>query len=151
MDPMDHNIFFAESRYMDRWTVSQSISGKKSLHMDAHSVHFWKRKHDLRACGHATDPCNRPMAHKGTIGNPPRGPGGPLEFSDLGEIPVNPSLGGFGGKLVHPKGSWVPYKAFPSQKFPGNLVGDQSLHKIMFSGPPFCAQKGPPGLQGPRP
>ena len=36
--------------------------------------------------------------------------------------------------MVHPKGSWVPHKPFPSQKILGNLVGDQSLHKVMFLG-----------------
>ena len=30
-------------------------------------------------------------------------------------------------------------------------MGGQSLHKIMFSGPPFWAPKGPRGLRGPRP
>ena len=49
--------------------------------------------------------------------------------------------------MVHPKGSWVPYKPFPSQKILGNLVGDQSLHKVMFFGPPFWAQKGPRASQ----
>ena len=92
----------------------------------------------------------RPMAHKGTIGNPPRGPGGPQGFSGLGGIPLKPSLGGIGGKLVHPKGSWVPYKPFPSQKILGNLVGDRSLHKVMFFGPPFLDAKTAPGLPGPR-
>ena len=52
--------------------------------------------------------------------------------------------------MVHPKGSWVPYKPFPSQKIWANLVGDQSLHKVMFFGSPFWAPKGPPGLPGPR-
>ena len=45
--------------------------------------------------------------------------------------------------MVHPKGSWVPYKPFPSQKLQGNLVGDQSLHKVMFFGPLFGPPKGP--------
>ena len=50
--------------------------------------------------------------------------------------------------MVHPKGSWVPHKPFPSQKILGNLVGDRSLHKVMFFGPPFWAPKGPQASQG---
>ena len=43
-------------------------------------------------------------------------------------------MGGFREILVHPRGSWVPWKPFPSKKLLGNLVGDQSLHKIKFFG-----------------
>ena len=52
-------------------------------------------------------------------------------------------MGGIGGKLVHPKGSRVPHKLFPSQNNVGSLVGDQSLHKVMFFGPLFGPNKGP--------
>ena len=90
----------------------------------------------------------RPMAHKGPIGNPPRGPRGSTGFSDLGKILVKPSPGRVWGKLVHPKGSWVPWKPFPSQKILGNLAGNQSLYKVMFFGPPFLGPKRPWASQG---
>ena len=83
------------------------------------------------------------MAHKGTIGNPPRGPGVPLGSSDLEEIAVKPSPGRAWPKIGTPKGFLGLYKSFPSQKIQGNLVGGRSLHKVMFFGPPFWAQKGP--------
>ena len=63
-----------------------------------------------RACGHAADPCNRPQAHKGRIGDAPGAQGAQAILRVLGESLWNPSLGGFEGKWPHPKGSWVPWK-----------------------------------------
>ena len=105
---------------------------------------FWALLIIQRACGHATDPCNRPWAHKGTIGNPPRGPGGP------------PGIFGFGGN---------PCKTFPWEGLGGNghtqrLPGYHTNHsprkkswetswgtnpstKLCFWGPLFGPQKGP--------
>ena len=68
---------------------------------------------------------------------------GPRGFSDLGKIPVKPLPGRGWVKLVHPKGSWVPDKLFPSQKILANLAGDQSLHRAIFSGPILGPQKAP--------
>ena len=51
--------------------------------------------------------------------------------------------------MVHPKGSWVPHKPFPLQKILGNLMGDQSLQKVMIFGPLFLGPKRAPGLPGP--
>ena len=46
----------------------------------------------------------RPIAHKGTMGNPPRGPRGPKGFSDLGGILVKPSPGRDWGEIGTPRG-----------------------------------------------
>ena len=84
------------------------------------------------------------MAHKGTIGNPPRGPGGAKGFSDLGEISVKPSPGralcgnwytqrvpGYFGKHSPRKKSWE------------TSWGTDPPTKLCFSGPLFRPKKSP--------
>ena len=65
----------------------------------------------------------RPMAHKGTIGNPPRGSGRPRGFSDLGEILVKPSPGRDWGKIGTPKGFLGTMETIPLAKNPGKPRG----------------------------
>ena len=96
----------------------------------------------------------RPMAHKGTIGSPPRGPGGPPGFSGLGTILVKPFPGRVWGEIGTPKGSWVPCKhmqTIPLAKNPGKPRGVPIPPQSYVFRAPFLAPKGPPGLRGPRP
>ena len=120
------------------------------------SCNSWLTANSLRsptiqgACGHATDRCNRPQAHKGTIGNPPRGPGGPLEFSGSGEIPVKRLPGRVWGEIGTPKGFLGTMEAIPLAKNPGKPRGGPIPPQSYFFGVPFGAQKGALGLLGPR-
>jgi len=91
----------------------------------------------------------RPMAHKGTIGNPPRGPGGPTGFSDLGKIPVKPSPGRDWGELATPKGFLGTTQTIPLAKNPGKPRGGPIPPQSYVFRAPFWGPKRAPGLPGP--
>ena len=97
-----------------------------------------------RACGHATDPCNRPMALKGTIGNPPRGPGPPLEFSGSVEVLVKPLPGRVWGA------NWCTIQTIPLAKKAGKTSRGPIPSQNHVFRAPILGPKGaprPPGTQ----
>ena len=73
-----------------------------------------------------------------------------MGFSVVREIPVKPPSGRVWGEIDTPKGLLGTIETLPLAKKLGNLVGDQSLHKVMFFRPPFGAPKGAADLLGPR-
>ena len=84
------------------------------------------------------------MAHKGTIGNPPRGPGGPLEFSGLGEIPVKPLPGRVWGEIGTPKGFLGTMQTIPLLKNPREPHGEPiPPQSYVFEAPFFGPQRAP--------
>ena len=89
------------------------------------------------------------MAHKGTIGNPPRGPGGPRGFSDLGKIPVKPLPGRVWGEMATPKGFLGPLQTIPLAKNPGKPHGGPIPPQSYVFRAPFLGPKRAPGLPGP--
>ena len=75
------------------------------------------------------------MAHKGTIGSPPKGPGGALGFSDLREILVKQFSGRVWEEIGLPKGflGTIETITLSIAKYRGkNLVGGRSLQKIII-------------------
>ena len=92
----------------------------------------------------------RPMAHKGPIGNPPRGPGGPSGFSGLGEIPVKPPPGRDRGKIGTPKGFLGTIQTIPLLKNPGKLRGEPIPPQSYVFRAPFFGPKRAPGPSGPQ-
>ena len=90
------------------------------------------------------------MAHKGTIGNPPRGPGGPLEFSGLGGIPVKPLPGRVWGEMATPKGFLGRVETIPLAKNPGKPRGGPIPSQNHVFRAPILGPKGPPRPPGPQ-
>ena len=94
----------------------------------------------------------KPIAHKGTIGNPPRGPGGPRGFLDLGEIPVKPLPGRGWGEMATPKGFLGGVETIPLAKNPGETSwGTNPSTKSCFPGPHFGPKKVPQAFGDPDP
>ena len=94
--------------------------------------------------------CIGQWPHKGTIGNPPRGPGGPLEFSGSGEIPVKPLPGRVWGEIGTPKGFLGTIETIPLAKNLGKPRGGPIPPQSYVFRAPFWAPKGLGGLLGPR-
>ena len=92
------------------------------------------------------------MAHKGTIGNPHKGPGGPraLRFSDLGEIPAKPSPGRVWGNIGTPKRFLGIMQTIPILKNPGKPDGGPIPPQSYIFRVPFLGSTRAPGLPGPR-
>ena len=87
----------------------------------------------------------RPMAHKGTIGNPPRGPGGPRGFSDLGKIPVKPAPGGDWKEIGTPKGFLGTIQTIPLFTNPGKPRGGPIPPQSYVFRAPFLGPQRAPG------
>ena len=90
----------------------------------------------------------RPMAHKGPIGNPPRRPGGPKGFSDLGEIPVKPSPERDWGEIGTPKGFLGTTQTIPLAKNPGKPRGGPIPSQSHVFRAPILGPKRGPGPLG---
>ena len=68
--------------------------------------------------------------------------------SGLGEILVKHFAGRVLGDMATPKGFLGTIQTIPLAKILRNLLGYQSLHRIMFSGPPFSPKKGSQAFLG---
>ena len=106
----------------------------------------------MTAAGPQTGPwaCQGTIAaHKGTIGNPPRCPGGPRGFLDLGKIPVKPSPGRVWGEMATPKGFLGPLQTIPLAKNLGKPRGGPIPPQSYVFRAPFLGPQRAPGLPGP--
>ena len=80
-------------------------------------------------------------AHKGTIGRPTWGPGGPLDFSDLGEIRVKQFSGRVWGEIGPPKGFLGTIQTIPLAKNPGKPRGGPIPPQSYIFRAPFLGPK----------
>ena len=102
-------------------------------------------------CGTSTGPRGwvdrelyRPLAHKGTMGHPPKGPGGPPGFSGLGKIPVKPFPGKVWGEIGPPKGFLGTIQTILPAKRPGIPHGRPiPPQRNVFQAPFLGARRGP--------
>ena len=86
----------------------------------------------------------RPMAHKGTIGNPPRGPGGPPGIFGFGRNPCKTApWEGLGGNWYTQRVPGYHANHSPLEKSQGTSWGTNPSTKLCFSGPLFGPPKGP--------
>ena len=90
-------------------------------------------------------------AHKGTIGNPPGGPGPPPGIFGLGQNLCKTSpWEGLGGKMLHPIWRFPGYHRnhSPRKKSRETSWGTNPSTKLCFSAPLFGPQKGPRAFLG---
>ena len=102
----------------------------------------------MTAAGAQTGPwaCQGTIAaHKGTIGRPPRGPGGSTGFSDLGKILVKPSPGRVWGEMATPKGFLGPLQTIPLAKNLGKTHGGPIPPQSYVFRTPFLGPQRAPG------
>ena len=92
----------------------------------------------------ANGPQRAIAAHKGTIGNPPRGPGGPGGFSDLGKILVKPLPGRVWGEMATPKGFLGTIQTNPLAKNLGKPCGGPIPPQNYVFQAPFLGPKRDP-------
>ena len=91
----------------------------------------------------------RPMAHKGTIGHPPRAPGGLLGFPGLGKILVNQFSGRVWGEIGTPKRFLGTIQTIPLAKNPGKPCGGPiPPQNHVFRAPIFGPKKEATAFQG---
>ena len=93
----------------------------------------------------AKGPQRAMAAHKGTIGNPPRGPGGPRGFSDLGKIPVKPLPGRVWGEMATTKGFLGTIQTIPLAKNLGKPHGGPIPPQSYVFRAPFLGPQRAPG------